>query len=91
MSDKEGLQEGEMGLTNLANRTYYLCIEDRYAASVMHEWIRMYKPVRMHMRNANERKGIFGSFVLVIKDEDGAHLPFIERIAEMTKAKIEVV
>ena len=91
MSDKKGLQEGEMGLTNLADRTYYLCIEDKYAAAVMHEWLRLYKPVRMHIRNANEKKGIFGSFVLVIKDENGAYLSFIEQIAEMTKAKIEVV
>ena len=73
------------------DRRYYLCIEDRYAASVMQEWIRSYKDMPLNFRNANQKKGIYGCFVLGIKDEGGNHLAFIERIARMTNAKIEVV
>lgn len=79
------------GLANLMDRRYYLCIEDRYAASVMQEWIRSYKDMPLNFRNANQKKGIHGCFVLGIKDEGGNHLAFIERIARMTNAKIEVV
>lgn len=79
------------GLTNLMNRKYYLCIEDRYAAAVMQEWIRQYKPVPLSFRGANEQKGIYGCFVLAIQDKDGKHLDFIEKIARLTNAKIEVV
>lgn len=79
------------GLANLTDRRYYLCIEDRYAASVMQEWIRSYKDMPLNFRNASEQKGIHGCFVLGIKDEVGRHLDFIERIARMTNAKIEVV
>lgn len=78
-------------LTNLANRKYYLCIEDRYAAAVMQEWIRLYKPVPLSFRGANEKKGIYGCFVLAIQDKDGKHLDFIEKIARLTNAKIEVI
>jgi hypothetical protein len=79
------------GLADLVNRRYYLCIEERYAASVMQEWIRLYKPVPLNFRNANEKKGVYGCFVLGIQDKDGKHLDFIEKIARMTNAKIEVV
>ena len=79
------------GLANLMDRRYYLCIEDRYAAAVMQEWIRLYKPVPLSFRNANEGKGIYGCFVLGIQDKDGKHLDFIEKIARITNAKIEVV
>ena len=79
------------GLAGLMNRKYYLCIEDRYAASVMQEWTRLYKPVPLNFRNANEKKGIYGCFVLGIQDEDGKHLDFIEKIARLTNAKIEVI
>lgn len=79
------------GLANLVNRRYYLCIEERYAATVMQEWVRLYKPVPLNFRNANEKKGIYGCFVLGIQDKDGKHLDFIERIARMTNAKIEVI
>lgn len=78
------------GLKNLMNRKYYLCIEDRYAAAVMQEWLRLYKPVPLNFRNANTQKGIYGCFVLGIQDKDGNHLDFIEKIARMTNAKIEV-
>lgn len=78
-------------MTNLMNRKYYLCIEDRYAAAVMQEWIRLYKPVSLNIRGANEQKGIYGCFVLSIQDKDGKHLDFIEKIARLTNAKIEVV
>ena len=78
------------GLADLVNRRYYLCIEERYAASVMQEWIRLYKPVPLNFRNANEKKGVYGCFVLGIQDKDGKHLDFIERIARLTNAKIEV-
>lgn len=78
------------GLANLVNRRYYLCIEERYAATVMQEWVRLYKPVPLNFRNANEKKGIYGCFVLGIQDKDGKHLDFIERIARLTNAKIEV-
>ena len=80
-----------MAVTNLMNRKYYLCIEDRYAASVMQEWLRLYKPVPLNIRGANEQKGIYGCFVLSIQDKDGKHLDFIEKIARLTNAKIEVV
>ena len=79
------------GLANLMNRKYYLCIEERYAAAVMQEWIRLYKPVPLNFRNANEKKGIHGCFVLGIQDAEGRHLDFIERIARMTNAKIEMI
>lgn len=79
------------GLARLMNRRYYLCIEERYAAAVMQEWIKQYKPVALNFRNANEKKGVYGCFVLGIQDEDGLHLDFIERIARLTNAKIEVI
>lgn len=79
------------GIANLINRTYYLCIEDRYAASVMQEWVHSYKESPLQFRNANPQKGFNGCFVLAIRDKDGKHLGFIERIAKLTNAKIEVV
>lgn len=79
------------GLINLVNRKYYLCVEERYAAAVMQEWIRLCKPVPLSFRNANEKKGIHGCFVLAIQDKDGQYLDFIEKIARLTNAKIEVV
>ena len=78
-------------LANLINRRYYLCIEDRYAASVMQEWIHSYKEMPLNFRGANESKGIRGCFVLGIQDKDGKYLDFIEKIARMTEAKIEVL
>ena len=79
------------GLADLMNRKYYLCIEDRYAAAVMQEWIRLYKPAVLNIRSANASKGIHGCFVLGIQDKDGNHLDFIEKIARLTNAKIEVI
>ena len=72
------------------NRKYYLCFEERYAAAVMQEWIRLYKPMPLSFRGANEKKGIYGCVVLVLQDQDGKHLDFIERMARLTGAKIEV-
>ena len=80
-----------MGGVNLINRTYYLCIEDRYAASVMQEWVHSYKDAPLQFRNANTKKGFHGCFVLAVRDKDGKYLAFIERIAKLTNAKIEVV
>ena len=57
----------------------------------MQEWLRLYKPVPLNIRGANEQKGIYGCFVLAIQDKDGKHLDFIEKIARLTNAKIEVV
>lgn len=79
-----------MGLANLVNRKYHLCIEDRYAAAVMQEWIRMYKDAPLHFRKANPQKGFHGCFVLSVQDVDGNYLSFIENIARMCNAKIEV-
>lgn len=78
-------------VANLVNRKYYLCIEDRYAAAVMQEWIRSYKCAPLSIRAGNEKKGIIGCFVLCIQDRDGKYLDFIERTARMTAAKIEVI
>lgn len=77
-----------MGLANLVNRTYYLCIEDRYAGTVMQYWIYNYKEMPLSIRDAG--KGIEGSFVLAIRDVDGKYLSFIDKIATKTRAKIEV-
>lgn len=78
-------------MTSLVNRKYHLCIEDRYAAAVMQEWLRLYKPAPLSIRGANERKGIRGCFVLSVQDKDGMQLDFIEKIARLTNAKIEVI
>lgn len=92
MQAEAGPERSRMGgLTNLMNRKYLLCIEDRYAAAVMMEWMHRYKPVPMEFRNAREDKGVFGCFVIAIQDKDGNHLAFIEKIAEMTNAKIKIV
>lgn len=80
-----------MAMTNLTNRRYHLCIEDRFAAAVMQEWLHLYKPAALSIRGANEQKGIYGCFVLTVQDKDGKQLDFIEKIARMTNAKIEVV
>lgn len=80
-----------MGKVELINRTYHLCIEDRYAAAVMQEWQRLYKPAPLCIRNANEKKGVFGCFVLTVKDQDGKYLDFLEKVAQLTSAKVEVV
>lgn len=80
-----------MAIANLINRRYYLCIEGRYAAAVMQEWLRSYKSMPLNIRNANEQKGFYGCFILGIQDKEGNHLAFIERIAQMTNAKIEVI
>lgn len=80
-----------MAVANLAGRTYHLCIEDRYAAAVMQEWLRLYKPAPLSIRNANERKGVYGCFVLSVKDQEGKYLDFLEKVARMTGAKVEVV
>lgn len=73
---------------SLANRTYYLCIEDFYAGAVISEWIYNYKEAPMYIRDA--RKGVEGSFVLAIKDEEGKYLRLINRLATITHAKIEI-
>ncbi len=73
---------------NLVNKTYYLCIEDFYAGMVISEWMYAYKEAPLYFRDA--RKGVEGSFVLAIKDEDGKHLSFINRIAGLTKARISI-
>lgn len=80
-----------MGKVNLMNRTYHLCIEDRYAAAVMQEWLRLYKPAPLSIRNADERKGIYGCFVLSVQDRDGRYLDFIEKVARLTSAKVKAV
>lgn len=77
-----------MGLANLVNRTYYLCIEDQYASTVMQYWIYSYKEMPLSFRDAG--KGVIGSFVLAIRDINGEFLPFINKIAGRTNAKIEV-
>lgn len=66
-------------------------MEEHYAASVMQEWIRCYKPMPLSFRNANEEKGIYGCIVVCIQDKDGKFLEFIEKIARFTNAKIEIV
>lgn len=75
-------------MANLVNRTYFLCIEDFYAGTVISEWMYAYKAFPLHFRDA--RKGVEGSFVLVIKDTEGNALSFIERIVKITSARIEI-
>lgn len=77
-----------MAPLNLQNRTYYLCMENRYAATVIGEWLYHYKQVPLSFRDA--RKNVEGSFVLVIKDNNGDDLRFINRLAEITRARIEI-
>lgn len=80
-----------MGLARLINRKYHLCIEDRYAAAVMHEWIYNYKPAPLGIRNTRGENAPKGCFVLTVQDIDGKQLDFIEKIARLTQAKIQVV
>lgn len=75
-------------MQNLINRTYMLCIEQRLLASVLMEWIEAGKSPEILIRDAH--KGIERSVVLVIKDKDGNHLSFIEKIARMTSARVHV-
>ena len=77
-----------MASINLQNRIYYLCIEDRYAATIIAEWLYHYKETPLNLRDA--RKNVEGSFVLVMKDQNGDNLRFIERIAQITHARIEI-
>lgn len=77
-----------MAQVALRNRIYYLCIEDVYAATVIAEWLDSYKEAPIHFRNT--KQNVDGSFVLVVKDRDGNDLSFIERIAKITRAKVEV-
>lgn len=77
-----------MAPLNLTNRIYYLCIEDRYAATVISEWMYAYKETPLNLRNAG--KGVEGSFVLVVKDRNGEDLSFIERLVRITHARTEV-
>lgn len=77
-----------MAQVNIINRTYYLCIEDFYADTVVAEWLYYAKDTPIYLRRP--KTGVERSFVLTIKDRNGADLPFIERIARITKARIEV-
>lgn len=72
----------------MRNRTYYLCMEQRYLSVVTSLWMEHYKPCTIGLRDAH--KGIEGSIVVIIKDEDGNRLDFIAKIVSQTHAKVEV-
>lgn len=71
----------------MQNRTYYLCMEQRYLSVVLSLWIDNYKPCPIGLRNA--RKGVEESVVVIIKDENGNRLDFIAKIVSQTHAKVE--
>lgn len=72
----------------LQNKTYHLCIEDRFLSYFMQQWKYREKPCPFTMRNASN--GVEGSFVVSIKDENGAMLDFIAAIVATTRAKVRV-
>lgn len=69
------------------NKTYYLCIEDKYLSYFISKWKYEDKPFSFTIRNA--REGIKGSFVVAIKDENGGMIDFIAEIVAHTNAKIQ--
>lgn len=68
------------------NKTYHLCIEDKYLSYFISKWKQEEKPFPFTMRNA--RDGIQGSFVVTIKDENGAMLDFLANVVAITRAKV---
>ena len=68
------------------NKTYHLCMEDRFLSYFISKWKDEDKPFPFTMRNA--REGIRGSFVVSIKDLDGQMLEFIATIVATTRAKV---
>ena len=72
----------------IQNKTYHLCIEDKFLSYFISKWKEEDKSFPFAMRNAS--KGIEGSFVVTIKDENGAMLDFIATIVATTRAKVRV-
>lgn len=68
------------------NKTYHLCIEDRFLSYVISQWKKWEKPFPLALRNAKE--GIEGSFVITVKDHDGAMLDYLAAIVATTRAKV---
>lgn len=72
----------------LHNATYHLCMEDRYLSTFTDLWISNYKPYPFIMRNAS--RGVDGSIVVSIKDEDGEMIEFIIKAVAQTNARVHV-
>lgn len=72
----------------MKNRTYHLCMEDRWLSVFTHLWMERYKPCSFTMRDAT--KGVQGCIVVSIKDADGRMLDFISEAKARTDAKIAV-
>lgn len=70
------------------NKTYHLCIEDKYLSYFISQWKYNEKPFPFTMRNA--QVGVQGSFVVTIKDVNGAMFSFLATIVANTHAKIHV-
>ena len=70
----------------IQNKTYHLCIEDRFLSYFISKWKGEDKPFPFTLRNAG--KGVDGSFVVSIQDRDGAMLDFIATIVANTRAKV---
>lgn len=73
----------------LANRTYCICCEQFYAASIMKIWIEEGKQQELSIRNAG--KGIENCIVVTIKDRNGDDLSLINKIVTMTNARLHII
>lgn len=68
------------------NRTYHLCMNERYLSAFTQLWMQRYKPCAFSMRDAE--RGVKDCIVVTITDRDGQMLPFITEAIAATKAKL---
>lgn len=72
----------------LKNRTYYLCLEDRFLPTIISMWMDNDKLCPMTIRSAKEN--IDRCTVVVVQDKDGEYLDFITRITAICRPRVVV-
>ena len=68
------------------NRTYHLCMSERYLSAFTELWMQRYKPCPFTMRDATQN--VKDCIVVSITDRDGKMLPFITEAIAATKARL---
>lgn len=72
----------------ISNKTYHLCMEERFISLLISMWMDAGKPFPLSIRDA--AKNVYGSIVVTIQDKDGEQLSFIEKLITTCNPKIVI-
>lgn len=68
------------------NKTYHLCMEERFLSVFLSMWMEAYKPFPFSVRDAS--KGVEGSVVVSVTDHDGEMIDFLTRAVRACSPRV---